>query len=166
MSCSFNRYLHEMRLAEANRLQSSDDLFNGADEGRVTLQLSAFDDDRKVKEKMIVEPIESSNAIKVKHVKERKILELTLDDARSFKEVVFEGKDGKEDSTKLEAHITYKGKSKEDPDVWRINNKSRNILIATWGKNTDNWVNKAIPITVAGEGEMQHILVDAMRIGV
>ena len=116
--------------------------------------------------KMIVEPIESSNAIKVKHIKEKRILELTIDDARSFKEVVFEGKDGKEDSTKLEAHITYKGKTKEDPDVWRINNKSRNILIATWGKNTDNWVNKAIPITVAGEGEMQHILVDAMRIGV
>ena len=135
------------------------------------LQLSyklGFDglmDNRKSEEKMIVEPIESSNAIKVKHIKEKRILELTLDDARSFKEIVFEGKDGKEDQIKLEAHIKYKGQTKDDPDTWRINNKSRNILIKTWGKETDNWINKPIPITVAGEGEMQHILVDAMRIG-
>jgi hypothetical protein len=144
-------------LARFYRLQLSDDSSFGS--------LDDDNDSSGGERKMIVEPIESSNAIKVKHVKEKRILELTIDDARSFKEIVFDGKDGKEDSIKLEAHITYKGKTKEDPDVWRINNKSRNILIATWGKNTDNWVNKAIPITVAGEGEMQHILVDAMRIG-
>ncbi len=130
------------------------------------LQLSDNDSVIGGVKEMIAEPVETgANHLKVSHVKAKKILELKIDDARSVKTVVFKGKDGKPDTEKIEAHITYKGITEDDPDTWTINNKSRNILINTWGKNTDNWINKTIPITVAGEGEMQHILVDAMRIG-
>lgn len=101
--------------------------------------------------------------LKAKFVKEHKITELKIDDARTFKFVEFEGKDGSKQE-KLQCEVIYNGQGKEDPNTWTMNNKSRNALIDAWGTDTDNWVNKVIPITIAGEGEMQYIMVDSMRI--
>ena len=64
----------------------------------------------------------------------------------------------------IQCHVIYNGQGKEDPSTWTMNNKCRNALIDAWGKNTDEWVNKKIPITLGGSGDMTHILVDAMRI--
>jgi len=107
---------------------------------------------------------ESGEFLKAKFVRENKILELTIDDARETKEVTFEGKDGKPDQVKLQVQIKFANQGKEDPNKWTMNNKCKNALITAWGGNTDDWVNKPIPITIGGEGEMTHILVDGMRI--
>jgi len=116
-------------------------------------------------QKMIVEPIATGgNFLKPNFIKAQKILELIISDARTIQEVTFKGKDGKPDQKKIECHVTYKNMQKGDPDIWTINSKSRNTLIATWGSDSDKWVNRPIPITLAGENEMIHILVDAMRI--
>lgn len=102
--------------------------------------------------------------LKASFVKERKITELQIVDARSVEEVVFPGKDGKKDSKKIDCLVSYKGQEDNDPKWWRINSPSRNSLIDAWGSNTDDWVMKPIPITLNGSGEMEHILVDSMRI--
>jgi len=107
---------------------------------------------------------EGGNYLKPKFVKENKITELQITDARSIQMIVFPGKDGKADTQKIQCDVSYKEQGKEDPSNWTMNNKSRNILIDTWGKETNEWINKVIPITISGSGEMEHILVDAMRI--
>ena len=107
---------------------------------------------------------EGGNYLKAKFVKEHKITELQITDARTITLVEFEGKDGKPATQKVQCDVTYKAQGKEDPSSWTMNNKSRNALIDVWGSDTDNWVDKKIPITIGGAGEMEHILVDAMRI--
>jgi hypothetical protein len=107
---------------------------------------------------------EGGNYLKPKFVKENKITELQITDARSIEMITFPGKDGKADTHKIQCEVSYKGIGKEDPSVWTMNNKSRNVLIEAWKNDTDNWVNKTIPITISGSGEMEHILVDSMRI--
>ena len=107
---------------------------------------------------------EGGNYLKPKFVKENKITELQITDARTIQIVEFEGRDGKAPTQKVQCDVTYKGQGKEDPSTWTMNNKSRNALIDAWGSDTDAWVNKAIPITMGGSGEMEHILVDSMRI--
>ena len=115
--------------------------------------------------KMNVDKVsEGGNYLKPKFVKENKITELQITDARSIEMITFPGKDGKPDTHKIQCDVSYKEQGKEDPSNWTMNNKSRNILIDTWGKETNEWVNKVIPITISGSGEMEHILVDAMRI--
>jgi len=108
---------------------------------------------------------EGGEYLKAKFVKENKVTELKIDDARSIEFVEFEDKKnpGKKQQ-KIQCHVVYSGQGKEDPSIWTMNNKSRNALIEVWGKDTDKWVNKKIPITLGGEGEMLHILVDSMRI--
>jgi len=107
---------------------------------------------------------DSQDFLKAKFVQEHKITELKIENGESFQFVTFEGKDGKPDQQKLQCEIIYNGKGKEDPSKWTMNNKSRNALVDAWGDNTDKWVGKIIPITIAGEGEMTHILVDKLRI--
>jgi len=107
---------------------------------------------------------EGGDYLKAGFVKEHKITELKIDDARTIELHTFDGKDGKPDQTKIQCHVVYNGQGKEDPATWTMNNKCRNALIEAWGEDTDNWVNKVIPITLGGSGEMMHILVDAMRI--
>jgi len=102
--------------------------------------------------------------LKTKFVKDHKITELQITDARTIEIVTFKGKDGKPDQDKIQCDVTYKDQGKDDPSSWTMNNKSRNALIDAWGKDTDSWVNKVIPITLGGSGEMEHILVDTMRI--
>ena len=89
---------------------------------------------------------------------------MQITDARTVEEVTFPGKEGKPDVKKIQCEVSYKDQGKEDPTSWTMNNKSRNILIEAWGKNTDDWVMKSIPITIGGSGDMEHILVDSMRI--
>ena len=107
---------------------------------------------------------EGGNYLKAKFVQENKITELQITDARTIKFVEFEGKDGKSPTKKIQCDVTYKGQRKEDPSSWTMNSKSRNIMIQACGGDTDEWVNRPIPITLGGDGEMLHILVDSMRI--
>lgn len=107
---------------------------------------------------------EGGNFLKIKFVKENKITELQITDARTIEEVTFPGKDGKPDTKKIQCEVSYKDQGKEDPNVWTMNNKSRNALIDAWGDDTDNWVAKTIPITLGGTDEYEHFLVDSMRI--
>lgn len=107
---------------------------------------------------------EGGSYLKAHFVKENKITELQITDARTIEMITFKGKDGKPDTEKIQCEVSYKDQGKEDPGVWTMNNKSRNILIDAWGSNTDDWVMKPIPITISGSGEMEHILVDSMRI--
>lgn len=108
---------------------------------------------------------EGGNFLKSKFVKENKVTELKITDARTIQEVTFEGKDGKPDTTKLQCEVSYKGQTDDSPKQWTMNNKSKNALIDAFGGDTDQWINKAIPITLGSVGtEMEHILVDTMRI--
>lgn len=107
---------------------------------------------------------EGGSYLKASFVKEHRITEVQIPDAREIKEVTFEGRDGKSDQTKLQVPVTYKDQGKEDPSAWTLNNKSKNALIDAWGGDTDSWINKKIPITIGGQGDMTHILVDSMRI--
>ena len=104
------------------------------------------------------------NYLRANFVKENKITELRITNAKTIEMIVFPGKDGKPDTHKIQCEVSYKEQGKEDPSSWTMNNKSRNMLIDTWGKDTDEWINKPIPITIGGSGEMEHILVDSMRI--
>jgi len=105
-----------------------------------------------------------SNFIKAAFVEKNKIIELQISNKDSIKFHTFDGKDGKPDVQKIQCEITYKGQTDDSPSEWSLNNKCRNAIIDAWGEETDNWVNKPIPITLAGEGEMRHILVDSLRI--
>lgn len=107
---------------------------------------------------------ESGDYLKAKFVREHKITQLKIEDARTIEMVTFEGKDGKPAQEKIQCSVVYNGQGKEDPKKWTMNNKSRNSIIDAWGKDTDKWVGKVIPITLGGSGEMEHILVDSMRI--
>lgn len=114
---------------------------------------------------MIAEKVsEGGNYLKVRFIKENKITELQITDAKSIETVTFKGKDGKPDTEKIQCDVIFKAQGKEDPNSWTMNNKSRNSLIDAFGKDTDGWVDKIIPITIGGSGEMEHILVDSMRI--
>ncbi len=112
----------------------------------------------------VVKSADGGDYLKAEFVKEHKITELQITDARTIKEVSFEGKDGKPAQVKIQCDVTYKDQGKEDPSSWTMNNKCKNALIEAWGDNTDNWVNKKIPIQLGGSGSMEHILVDSMRI--
>ena len=113
---------------------------------------------------MQVEKTAEGEYLKAEFVKANKITELKLDDAKSMKYVTFPGKDGKPDQIKLQGTIIYSGQGKEDPNTWTMNNKCKNALVDAWGEDTDEWINKPIPITIGGEGTMTHILVDSLRI--
>ena len=99
--------------------------------------------------------------LKASYVKEHKISELIL---VSGPEIATFEKDGKE-TKKLQFKIQYEGfaDNKGMPDTWTLNSKSKNTLIDTWGDDTDDWLGKKVQIGLGGEGEMTHILVDALR---
>ena len=105
-----------------------------------------------------------SNFLKAAFVEKYKITELQITNKDSIHFHTFEGKDGKPDTIKIQCEITYKGQEEGTPSEWTMNSKCRNAIIDAWGEDTDNWVDKVIPINLAGEGEMRHILVDTLRI--
>jgi hypothetical protein len=112
----------------------------------------------------VTKTAEGGNYLKASFVKEHKITEVQIPDAREITEVTFEGRDGKPDTTKLQVPVMYNGQGKEDPSTWTLNNKSKNALVDAFGEDTDDWINKKIPITIGGQGDMTHILVDTLRI--
>ena len=59
--------------------------------------------------------------------------------------------------------ITYVGQGNDDPYMWNLNNKTRNALLDIFGHDTSQWIGKDVEITLAGEGEYQHVTVDVVR---
>lgn len=100
--------------------------------------------------------------LKVEFIQERKISSLKITDEGEM--ITYEAKkDGDKASTKLVIGVIYEGIRKEDPEKWSLNNKSRNALIDVWGDDTAEWVGKTAEITISGDGEFKHILVDTLR---
>ena len=103
-----------------------------------------------------------SNNIKVAFVLQNRITTLTIEDEGELK--IYEPKnEGERPKERLNIGVSYQGKRDDDPDRWSMNNKSRNALIDIFGDDTRNWVGKNIEITISGQGEYQHIVVDTMR---
>ncbi len=102
------------------------------------------------------------NNLKVEFIQERKITSLKITDEGEM--VTYEAKkEGDKASTKLVVGVSYEGQGKEDPNRWSLNNKSRNALIDIWGDDTENWVGKTVEITISGDGDYKHIIVDSLR---
>lgn len=101
--------------------------------------------------------------LKAGYVEEHKITELKIMSEVSIAR--FE-KEGKPTVEKFQFGIEYEGfsKNKGMPDTWTLNSKSKNALIDAWGDETDDWKGKTTPITLSGDGEYRHIMVDTLRI--
>ena len=101
--------------------------------------------------------------LKASYVEEHKITELKITSDVSI--ATFK-KDGKPDVEKFQFGIEYEGfqSNKGMPDTWTLNSKSKNVLIDAWGDETDDWKGKTTPITLSGDGEYRHIMVDTLRI--
>ena len=115
-----------------------------------SLQLSAFDDSREVKEKMVeIEKAETGgipylkkSVVNDQGVKKVKIIEEPL-----LVEKEFEGKK----SIKVEAicstQVLDPAKVK-----WTMNATTQNYMIDKYGKNTKNWVGKEIEVAIKQAG--------------
>lgn len=102
------------------------------------------------------------NTLKVADVVEKKITSLKITDEGTMK--TYEGeKDGDKSTTKLVIGVSFEGQKDGDPSHWSMNNKSRNAIIDIWGDDTANWVGKVAEISISGDGEYKHIVVDTLR---
>ncbi len=102
------------------------------------------------------------NSLKVADVMEKKLTKLKITDEGEMK--TYEGeKEGDKTTTKLLIGISYEGQTKSDPSQWSMNNKSRNALIDIWGDDTEEWIGKEAEISLSGDGEFKHIVVDTLR---
>ena len=102
------------------------------------------------------------NNLKVEFIQERKITSLKVTDEGEM--VTYEAKkEGETSSTKLVVGVSYEGQKSVDPEKWSLNNKSRNSLIDIWGDDTKDWVGKTAEISLSGDGEYKHIVVDTLR---
>jgi len=106
---------------------------------------------------------ESGIYLKPSYITENRITELTIVSPGEI--VTFDDKNGNT-IEKLQCDVTYEGYqlNKDMPHKWTLNQKSENILIDEWGRKTEDWMNKSIPITINGDGDYKHILVDSLRI--
>lgn len=106
---------------------------------------------------------DSGAFLKASYITEHKITELIITSAGEI--VTFKNKEDKE-IEKLQVNVKYEGyvEGRDLPNKWTLNQKSENIIIEAWGKSTEGWMNKPIPITINGDGDYKHILVDALRI--
>jgi len=102
------------------------------------------------------------NTLKVADVVEKKITSLKITDEGVMR--TYEGeKEGDKSTTKLVIGVTYDDQREGDPTFWSMNNKSRNALIDIWGDDTADWVGKTAEISISGDGEYKHIVVDTLR---
>lgn len=100
--------------------------------------------------------------LKVEFVQERKITSLKITDEGEM--VTYDAKkEGESPVTKLVIGVLYEGQKDEDPKRWGLNNKSRNALIDIWGDDTENWIGKTAEISISGDGDYKHIIVDTLR---
>jgi len=102
------------------------------------------------------------NNLKVEFVQERKITSLKVTDEGEM--VTYEAKkEGETASTKLVVGVSFEGQKDGDPNKWSLNNKSRNALIDIWGDDTEKWIDKVAEISISGDGDYKHIIVDTLR---
>jgi len=108
-------------------------------------------------DKMQVE-IVSTSYIKGDHVKQYKIKEFVILTEPQIEDTEY--------GPKLKCKIEYQNKGKEDPDLWQLNNTSRNALIKKYGKETKDWIGKKIPIeTSLGSNNKYAIMIDPSILG-
>ncbi len=135
------------------------------EKGRKIAEERGFYDPNKIRggDRMKVEKGNTGgNNLKVEFVHEKKITSLKIEDEGEM--ITYEAKkEGDSPSTKLVIGVSYNGQSDGDPNKWSMNNKSRNALIDIWGDDTAEWVGKTAEISIAGEGEFKHIVVDTLR---
>ena len=99
--------------------------------------------------------------LKAKFIVDRKISELKIVTEPAYVDTEFQGKKDK----KLQCDVEYNTKTKSDPNIWTMNKTSSIALYDHFGKETNSWMNKALPITVSGEGDKMAIIVDKVRLG-
>jgi len=132
---------------------------------KIAAERGFYDPNRKVGggDRMIVKKCATGgNNLNIEHVVTKKITTLKITDEGEM--VTYEPqKAGDKPSIKLVIGVNYEGQATDDPQKWAMNNKSRNALIDLWGDDTKSWINKSAEISIAGEGEFKHIIVDALR---
>jgi len=69
-----------------------------------------------------------------------------------------------EKKTQHVVSINYQGWIKGSPSKWKLPASAINALIDKYGDETSNWVDKKVPITLAGDGQYKHVTVDKLRI--
>lgn len=107
-------------------------------------------------EKMQVEIQGSGDFLKGEFVKDNKIDSVVFIKEPVMKETNF----GK----KVQGEIEYKGKGKEDPHIWTLNNTSARLLVSAFGSDTKNWMGKEIPIEPSRTEKGYAIYVDEKKL--
>ena len=99
--------------------------------------------------------------LKASLIVERKIKELKITTEPNWVDTEYEGVITK----KLQCEVVFNGQTKSDPTTWTMNKTSSIALFDELGKETKAWMDKAIPITVTGDGKKAAIMVDKIRLG-
>ena len=66
---------------------------------------------------------------------------------------------------KLECSVTYTGFAQGKPYKWSMNTTCRNQLIDKYGENTDDWLNKIIPVETSITEKGRAIYIDKKALG-
>jgi len=69
-----------------------------------------------------------------------------------------------ESKTQYVVSINYRGWVKGSPSKWKLSANAINILIDKYGDETANWVDKEVPVTIAGQGQFQYVTIDKIRL--
>ena len=164
--CNLKLRWKDITLADGCTVPACGECFVRMEEGKkIAEERGSYDTNRSIRggDRMKIEKGSTGgNNLKVDFVTEKKITSLKIIDEGEM--VTYQPKnDSEKASTKLVVGVNYDGKSDGDPDKWSLNNKSRNALIDIWGDDTTDWVGKIAEISISGEGEFKHIVVDTLR---
>ena len=163
--CRKKKRWTDVILADGCTVPACGDCFAMVEKGKKIAEERGLYDPNKIRggDRMKVEKGSTGgNNLKVEFIQEHKITSLKVTDEGEM--VTYEAKkEGESSSTKLVVGVSYEGQGKEDPAKWSLNNKSRNALIDIWGDDTANWVGKTAEISLSGDGEYKHIIVDTLR---
>lgn len=102
---------------------------------------------------------EGSDFINAQFVQDSK-----LDKLRIASDVELSKSKFDETKTQHVVDISYEGWAKGSPSKWKLSANAINTLIDKYGDETKNWVDKEVPITLAGEGQFKYVTVDKLRI--